>query len=113
MHTLRYFCFCFMKLSKKGDHRAFQVSLHTFHKFFTKLGHSVFFAYICTIQRQQADMVKQNIDQLMDSGMLKMDMKEAVSYEVQPDGWVKSIKAEITNDAMGQKIKTTTTVTLK
>jgi len=62
---------------------------------------------------QQADVVKQNIDQLMDSGMLKMDMKEAVSYEVQPDGWVKSIKAEITNDTMGQKIKTTTTVTLK
>ncbi len=61
----------------------------------------------------QADMIKQNIDQLMNSGMLKMDMKETASYEIQPDGWVKSIKAESTNDAMGQKMKTTTTVHLK
>ncbi len=61
----------------------------------------------------QADMIKQNIDQLMNSGMLKMEMKETASYELQPDGWVKSIKAESTHDAMGQKMKTTTTVTLK
>jgi len=61
----------------------------------------------------QADMVKQNIDQLMNSGMLKMDMKETATFELQADGWVKNIKAESTSDAMGQKMKTTTTVTLK
>lgn len=62
---------------------------------------------------EQADMVKQNIDQLMASGMLKIDVKETASYEIQEDGWVKSISGEVNNDAMGQQIKTTYTVTLK
>ncbi len=61
----------------------------------------------------QAAMVKENIDQIMSSGMLKMDMKETATYELQDDGWVKSIKGESTTESMGQKIVKTSTVTLK
>ncbi len=62
---------------------------------------------------EQAEMIKQNIDQLMNSGMLKIDMKETATYELLANGWLNNIKVESSNDAMGQKIKTTTTVTLK
>lgn len=61
----------------------------------------------------QAEMVKQNIDQIMDSGMLKLDAKETATYELGDDGWVKSIKAEVTNESMGQTLKATSTTTLK
>jgi hypothetical protein len=61
----------------------------------------------------QAAMVKENIDQIMSSGMLKMDMKETATYELQDDGWVKNIKGESTTESMGQKIVTTSTITLK
>lgn len=62
---------------------------------------------------EQAKMVKDNIDQLMDSGMLKMDQKETTTYELQSDGWVKSIKGESTTETMGQKVTTTSSVTMK
>lgn len=62
---------------------------------------------------EQAAMVKENIDQIMSSGMLKMDMKETATYELQDDGWVKSIKGESTTESMGQKIVKTSTITLK
>ena len=62
---------------------------------------------------EQADMVKQNIDQLIESGMLKLDMKETGSYESQEDGWVKTIKSENVTENMGQKVTVNTTVTLK
>jgi hypothetical protein len=65
------------------------------------------------IMPEQADMVKQNIDQIMESGMLKMDAKETASYELGDDGWVKSIKAETTTESMGQTVKATSTTTLK
>lgn len=62
---------------------------------------------------EQADMVKQNIDQPIESGMLKLDMKETGSYEYQEDGWVKTIKSENVTENMGQKVTVNTTVTLK
>jgi len=62
---------------------------------------------------EQAEMVKQNIDQLIESGMLKLDMKETGSYEYQEDGWVKTIKSENVTENMGQKVTANTTVTLK
>ena len=62
---------------------------------------------------EQAEMVKQNIDQLIESGMLKLDMKETGSYEYQEDGWVKTIKSENVTENMGQKVSVNTTVTLK
>jgi hypothetical protein len=61
----------------------------------------------------QAAMVKENIDQLMSTGMLKMDMKETATYELQADGWVKSIKNETTTETMGQQLVTKSTATLK
>lgn len=42
----------------------------------------------------QADMVKENIDQLMNSGMMKIDSKETATYELQDDGWVKTMKVD-------------------
>lgn len=61
----------------------------------------------------QADLVKENIDQLMDSGMLKLDSKETASYELQDDGWVKNIKVETTYEVVGQNTKTEINVKIK
>ena len=61
----------------------------------------------------QAEMVKENIDQIMATGLLKIDMTQKDTYELQADGWVKSITSESTTETMGQKIVTNSTVTLK
>ncbi len=68
---------------------------------------------VTKIMPEQAEMVKQNIDQLMATGMMNIDMKETATYEVQTDGWVKSIKLDTTNETMGQKMTVNTTMTLK
>jgi arsenate reductase-like glutaredoxin family protein len=65
------------------------------------------------IMPSQADMVKENIDQLMDSGMAKIDSKETATYELQDDGWVKNILAEATYQMMGQNTKTVVRVEIK
>ena len=61
----------------------------------------------------QAQMIKDNIDQLMSTGMLKMDHKETATYELQDDGWVKSIVVDSTTETMGQKVVSKSIVTLK
>ena len=61
----------------------------------------------------QAQMIKDNIDQLMSTGMLKMDHKETATYELQDDGWVKSIVVDSTTEAMGQTVVSKSIVTLK
>ena len=61
----------------------------------------------------QAEMIKQNIDQVMASGMIKFDLKETATYEIGDDGWVKSINGESTNESMGQSMSVKTTVTLQ
>ena len=61
----------------------------------------------------QAQMVKDNIDQLMSSGILKMDHKETATYELDDDGWVKSIAVDSTTETMGQQVVTKSAVTLK
>jgi len=50
----------------------------------------------------QVAMMKQNLDQMIASGMLKIDVKEKATYDMQADGWVKSLKVESTLDSMGQ-----------
>ena len=65
------------------------------------------------IAPEQADAVKQNFDQLMASGMFKMEQKETASYELQDDGWVKSLTVDNTTNSMGQQMNTKTTVTIK
>ena len=62
---------------------------------------------------EQAQMVKDNIDQILDSGMLKIDMTQKDTYELQADGWPKSIVTENTTDMMGQQVITKTSITLK
>ena len=61
----------------------------------------------------QAEMIKENIDQVMATGLLKIDMTQKDTYELQADGWVKSITSESTTETMGQKIVTNSTITLK
>lgn len=52
----------------------------------------------------QVAMMKQNLDQMIASGMLKIDVKEKATYDMQADGWVKSLKVESTLDSMGQSM---------
>ena len=61
----------------------------------------------------QAQMIKDNIDQLMSTGMLKMDHKETATYELQDDGWVKTIVVDSTTETMGQTVVSKSIVTLK
>ena len=61
----------------------------------------------------QADMIKQNIDTVIESGMLKMDMKETATYDLLDDGWVKSVTVDTTTDTMGQGAKSHTVITCK
>ncbi len=61
----------------------------------------------------QAELVKNNIDQVMESGMIKTDMKEVANYEFGDDGWVKTLKSDATTESMGQKVTANTIVTLK
>lgn len=61
----------------------------------------------------QAEMIKQNIDMVMQSGMMKIEMTEDTTYELQDDGWVKSIKTVMNNKMMGKDIRTVSTVTMK
>ena len=61
----------------------------------------------------QAEMSKQNIDMVMQSGMMKIEMTEDTTYELQDDGWVKSIKTVMNNKMMGKDIRTVSTVTMK
>ena len=49
----------------------------------------------------------------MSTGMLKMDHKETATYELQDDGWVKSIVVESTTETMGQQVVTKSVAKLK
>lgn len=51
----------------------------------------------------QAEIVKQNIDQLLSTGMLKVDIKETSTYEMGDDSWVKSVKTESNSEFVGTK----------
>ena len=61
----------------------------------------------------QAEMIKQNIDALISSGMLKFKMDVKDVYTLQADGWMKSITSEAISDTMGQKTTVKSTVRLK
>ena len=59
----------------------------------------------------QAQMVKDNIDTLMDSGLLKAEGTEKSSYELADDGWVKTMTMESNSKVMQQETSTTQTIT--
>lgn len=61
----------------------------------------------------QAEMIKQNIDMVMNSGMVKMEMKENATYTLTADGWVNDITSELTSETMGTKTTAKTKVRLK
>ena len=66
---------------------------------------------ISAIAPDQADMVKDNIDLLL--GQMKFSATSKSTYELEDNGWVKSIKTESSQDMMGQSQKQTSVVTLK
>ena len=61
----------------------------------------------------QASMVKDNIDTVMSTGLLKLDMSEKATYTLGDDLWVKSLEASTTNNIMGQSSSVITHITLK
>ena len=62
---------------------------------------------------EQAKMVKDNIDTLMESGMLKVEGSETATYEFGADGWVKTMTLKNDMTLMGASTNVETTVTLK
>ena len=61
----------------------------------------------------QAETIKQNIDMVMATGLVKFNATEKATYELADDGWVKSINMESTTETMGQKVTAITKVELK
>lgn len=51
----------------------------------------------------QAEMIEQNIDAVMQSGMLKMELEQTTDYEFAPTGWLKKATTEMKQNAMGQQ----------
>lgn len=58
----------------------------------------------------QAEAVKQNIDMLMDSGMLKMDITETTDFTLRDNQWVQSLTSNVKSNAMGQDSTVETTM---
>lgn len=61
----------------------------------------------------QAAAVKENIDAIISSGMLKIDGSETSVYEFQENGWLRSINYVTNMDIMGQVVKMTSEMTIK
>lgn len=61
----------------------------------------------------QKEEVKQQITQMVQNGMLKINAKDNATYTIGADGWVDSITAETYTDSMGQKTTVTSKVRLK
>ena len=61
----------------------------------------------------QAEMVKNNIDMLINSDAMKLDGSEKATYDIATDGWVKSLQTEFTSKIMGQTTKVANNITLK
>lgn len=60
---------------------------------------------------EQAEMIKQNIDMVM--GQMKFEVTGKSTFTMQDNGWVKSVKTEASQEAMGQSTKSVTVTTLK
>ena len=62
---------------------------------------------------QHAVLQECEVNELMESGMLKLDAKETTTFKLQDDFWPKAWNTEATNESAGQKNVTKTTTTLK
>ena len=58
----------------------------------------------------QAEAVKQNIDMMMDSGMLKMDITETTDFTLRDNQWVQTMTSNVKSNAMGQDSTVETTM---
>lgn len=59
----------------------------------------------------QAATLKENIDKLVKTGMLKIDVKEDTRYLMKKDGWVDAIKYTQNMNLMGQTVSIETDIT--
>ncbi len=72
-----------------------------------------FIAQIEKMMPEQADMVRQNIDMLLESGNVKMDGTKQCTYEFLKSGWIKSAETSMTINIMGAETSSTTKMTIK
>jgi len=61
----------------------------------------------------QGDTVKDQITQMVKSGMLKLSATDNATYTLGKDGWVESITSETVTECMGQRTSITTKAKLK
>ena len=61
----------------------------------------------------KSDVFKQQVTQMINSGMLKIVANNNAAYTFAPDGWVKSITSDYDFQIMGQKFQVKTKVALK
>ncbi|MBR6946551.1 MAG: hypothetical protein IKH53_01220 [Muribaculaceae bacterium] len=59
---------------------------------------------------EQAEMIKQNIDALISSGALKMDVTQTADYEFFANGWLNKLTTETKSEVMGQNSRKTKTM---
>lgn len=55
------------------------------------------------IMPQQAEMIEQNIDSVLDSGMFKFEKNQNADYEFGNNGWLKAVDYSSTSNTMGQE----------
>lgn len=70
-------------------------------------------AQVEKLMPSQAETLKQNIDMVLNSGMMKMEIKENATFTLTADGWVNSITSELNSNTMGAVTTAKTTVRLK
>lgn len=70
-------------------------------------------AQVEKLMPSQAETIKQNIDMVLNSGMMKMEIKENATFTLTADGWVNSITSELNSNTMGTVTTAKTTVRLK
>lgn len=61
----------------------------------------------------EKETVKQQVSQMVKSGMLKLSASDNATYTLRPDGWVDSITSETVTESMGQKTTVTSKIKLK
>lgn len=66
---------------------------------------------VAELAPDQVEVIRQSIDMVM--GQMKFEMTYKSTYELQSNGWVKSLKVETTQDLMGQSSTQILTFTLK
>lgn len=70
-------------------------------------------AQVEKLMPNQVDMLKQNFDMILGSGMIKMEIKDNSTFILNSDKWVKSITSEVNSETIGVKTSVKITVRLK